>query len=102
MTGQTPTGQTPTAITPSKIAMIMLADPPDDPDQLVALPAGELFDWAFLAAELAEWLDQADPATQAYFEQFFYGLRRIDKVALFLSMISERIAALLDEDQGQS
>jgi hypothetical protein len=71
-------------------------DPPDDPDQLVAVSAGELFDWAWLAAELADWLDQADPATQAYFEQVFYGLRCIDKVALFLSMISERIAALLD------
>ena len=101
MTTSRDTSISPSPVLTSKIAAIMLADPPDDPDQLIGVPAGELFDWAWLAAELADWLDQADPATQAYFEQFFYGLRRIDKVALFLSMISERIGALLDGDRGQ-
>jgi hypothetical protein len=90
-----------TGNSPSPIATIMLTDPADDPDQLVGVAAGELFEWAWLAAELADWLDHADPATRAHFEQFFDGLRRIDKVALFLSMISERIAALLDGDRGQ-
>jgi len=34
----------------------------DDPDQLVGVAAGELFEWAWLAAELADWLDHAaDP-----------------------------------------
>ncbi|HEX2301630.1 MAG TPA: hypothetical protein VHH34_24520 [Pseudonocardiaceae bacterium] len=79
----------------------MLSEGADDPDQLVPVAAGELFEWAWLAAELADWLDHADPATRADFDRFFSGLRSIDKVALFLSMISERIAALLDGDRGQ-
>ena len=85
----------------SPIATIILTDPADDPDQLIGVAAGELFEWAWLAAELADWLNHADPATRAHFDQFFDGLRSTDKVTLFLSMISERIAALLHGDRGQ-
>jgi hypothetical protein len=95
------TSQTPSKIAPSKIATIMLSEGADDPDQLVPVAAGELFEWAWPTAELADWLDHADPATRAHFDQFFHGLRSTDRVALFLSMISERIAALLDGDRGQ-
>jgi hypothetical protein len=73
----------------------------DDPDQLVGVPAGELFDWAWLAGELADWLTHAEAATRADFRRHFDDLRDPDKTALFLTMISERIAALLDGDQGQ-
>jgi len=39
----------------SKIATIMLVGVgADDPDQLLGVPAGELFEWAWLAAELAD------------------------------------------------
>lgn len=86
----------------STIARIMLTvEGAEDPDQLVGIAAGELFEWGWLTAELADWLDHADQATRADFDRFFGGVRRTDKVALFLAMISERIANLLDADRGQ-
>ncbi|PXY28491.1 hypothetical protein [Prauserella muralis] len=85
----------------SRIATIMLADGVDDPDGLIPVVAGELFEWAWLAAELADWLDQAGPATRAEFTRHFDHLRSPGKVAVFLAQISERIAALLDGDRGQ-
>jgi hypothetical protein len=89
------------AHTPSPLARIMLADGVDDPDTLVGVAAGELFEWAWLAAELAEWLDHAPEATRAEFTHHFHGLRSPEKVAVFLAQVSERIAALLDADRGQ-
>jgi hypothetical protein len=90
--------------TPSKIATIMLGGPDgpgaDDPDQLVAVAAGELFEWAWLAAELADWLDHAADTTRHDFTRFFAGVRRPDQAAYFLAHISERIAALLAGDRG--
>jgi hypothetical protein len=43
----------------------------DDPDQPVAAAAGELFEWAWLIADLADWLDHADEHTRADFGKFF-------------------------------
>jgi hypothetical protein len=73
----------------------------DNPDQLIGVPAGELFDWAWLAAELADWLTHAEAATTDDFRRHFHDLREADKTAVFLTQISERIAALLDGDRGQ-
>jgi hypothetical protein len=88
-------------VTDSKIARIMLDRPADDPDQLVAVPAGELFEWAWLAAELADWLHQAAETTRHDFGHFFGGLRSPGQTAVFCAQIAERIAALLDGDRGQ-
>jgi hypothetical protein len=60
-----------------------------------------LFEWAWLAAELADWLDHATEATRTDFVHHFANLRRPDKTALFLAQISERIGSLLDMDRGQ-
>lgn len=73
----------------------------DDPGQLVGVPAGELTDWAWLAAELVSWLKTAPETTKQDFHHFFDHLRSPDKTAVFLEQISERIAALLDGDRGQ-
>ena len=86
----------------SKSASILLnTDGADDPDQLVAVAAGELFEWAWLIGELAGWLQDADEHTRADFERFFGGYRTPDKTAWFATHIAERIAALLDGDRGQ-
>ena len=87
---------------PSKRALITLnTDSADNPDQLVAVAAGELFEWAWLIAELADWLDHVDEHTRTDFDWFFGGYRTPDKTAWFAAHIAERIAALLDGDRGQ-
>jgi hypothetical protein len=73
----------------------------DDPGQLVAVAAGELFEWAWLIADLADWLENADEHTRADFDRFFGGYATPDKTAWFAAHIAERIAALLDGDRGQ-
>ena len=73
----------------------------DDPGQLVGVAAGELFEWAWLIADLADWLDHADEHTRADFDRFFGGYATPDKTAWFAAHIAERIAALLDGDRGQ-
>ena len=73
----------------------------ENPDQLVAVAAGELFEWGWLAAELADWLDHAGPDARADFDRFFAGVRTPGKAAVFLAQISERIGGLLDGDRGQ-
>jgi hypothetical protein len=91
-----------TPTTPSTMGTIMLGGAgADDPDQLVPVAAGELFEWAWLAAELADWLDHADEATKADFHRFFDGLRSPTTTAYFLAHIAERIPALLAGDRGQ-
>jgi hypothetical protein len=88
--------------TPSKIAPIMLpAGGADDPDQLVGVAAAELCEWGWLAAELADWLDHADHATRADFEEFFGGHRTPAKTGWLLAQIGDRIGGLLDGDRGQ-
>jgi hypothetical protein len=84
----------------AKIA-ILTRDVPDDPDTLVAVAAGELFEWAWLTAELADWLEHTGAATRVDFQRYFDGLRSPEKTAVFLTQISERIAAVLDADRGQ-
>jgi hypothetical protein len=74
---------------------------PDDPDILVGVAAAELFEWAWLTAELADWLEHSGQATRADFLRYFDSLRSPEKTAVFLAQISERIAALLDTDRGQ-
>jgi hypothetical protein len=86
----------------SKSASIMLnTDGVDDPDRLVTVAAAELFEWAWLIAEFADWLQNADEHTRADFDRFFGGYRTPDKTAWFATHIAERIAALLDGDRGQ-
>jgi hypothetical protein len=85
---------------PSRIAVVM-TDSPDDPDALVPVPAGELFEWAWLAAELADWLDHAVEATRTDFAHHFTELRSPHRTAVFLAQISQRIGSLLDTDRGQ-
>jgi len=73
----------------------------DDPDQLVGVAAGELFEWAWLIGELACWPDDAEERTRADFDRFFGGYRTAGKTAWFATGIAERIAALLEGDWGQ-
>jgi hypothetical protein len=86
----------------SKSASITLnTDGADDPDQLVAVAAGELFEWAWMIADVADWLEHTDAATRSDFDRFFGGHRSPGNTAWFLTHIAERIAALLDGDRGQ-
>ena len=87
--------------TSPKTGVPALTDPADDPDQLLGVAAGELFEWGWLLAELADWLDHADPATRADFGRFFAGARSPAATAWFLAHIVERIGGLLDGDRGQ-
>jgi hypothetical protein len=73
----------------------------EDPDQPVTVAAGELFEWAWLIAELAGWLDQADEHTRTDFDTFFGGYRDSAKTAWFLAHTAQRIASLLDGDRSQ-
>lgn len=88
-------------ISSKDISIMLNTDGADDPDQLVGVAAGELFEWAWLIADLADWLDHADTHTRANFEEFFAGRANLDKTAWFTAHIAERIAALLDGDRGQ-
>ena len=88
---------------PSKIASIMLTtDGADDPDQLVGVAAGELFEWAWLIGELADWLAGR---RRAHPRRLRPVLRRLPHAATrprgSPAHIAERIAALLDGDRGQ-
>jgi hypothetical protein len=86
----------------SKVSSVMLnTSDAEDPDQPVAVAAGELFEWAWLIADLADWLDNADEHARANFDEFFGGYRTSAKTAWFLADIGGRIAALLDGDRGQ-
>jgi hypothetical protein len=86
----------------SQSASILLStDGADDPDQLVAVAAGELFEWAWLIGELAGWLQDADEHTRADFARCCGGYRTPEKTAWLATHIAERIAALLDGDRGQ-
>jgi len=44
---------------------------PDDPDALVPVAAGELFEWAWLADELADWLAHAADTTAFDMRRYF-------------------------------
>lgn len=86
----------------TKTTSIMLnTEATDDPDQLLGVAAGELFEWAWLIADLASWLEDADEHTRADFDRYFAGRASLDKTARFAAQLGERIAALLDGDRGQ-
>lgn len=73
----------------------------DDPDLLIGVAAGELLEWAWLAGELAEWLiNAADTTAHDHAHRFPHG-PDLARTAWMLEQISERIAALLDDDRGQ-
>ena len=88
-------------IASKRTSILLNTDGADDPDRLDAVAAGELFEWAWLIADLADWLDHADEHTRADFDRFFGGHATPDKTAWFAAHIAERIAALLDGDRGQ-
>jgi hypothetical protein len=73
----------------------------DDPDALVGIPAGELFDWAWLITDVSEWLTVVGSAISDDFTDHFLGTRTTQRTAAFLAHIGERMAALLDGDRGQ-
>ena len=73
----------------------------DDPDQLVGVAAGELLEWAWLIADLADWLEHTDAPTPFDFAEFFSGYRTAAATAWTAAHIAERIGALLDGDRGQ-
>jgi hypothetical protein len=60
------------------------------------VPAGELLEWAWLIADLADWLDHTDAATRIDFDEFFSGYRSPAATAWTATRIAERIAALLE------
>lgn len=71
---------------------------PDDPDQLVPVPAGELFEWAWLVAEVADWLDHAAQTTRFDLHRYFHAQRSPQTTAASLAQIRARIGALLDPE----
>jgi hypothetical protein len=88
-------------ISSTSASILRSTDGADDPDQLVAVAAGELFEWAWLIGELGGWLADANEHTRADFARCFGGYRTLDQTAWFATHIAERIAALLDGDRGQ-
>ncbi len=84
-------------ISPKSASIMLNTDGTDDPDQLVGVAAGELFEWAWLIAELAGWLDDADEHTRADFDRFFGSYPTTDTTAWFATGIAE----LLDGNLGQ-
>jgi hypothetical protein len=69
---------------------------PEDPDRPVAVPAGELDEWAWLLGRLTSWLDQTGPPTAADFARYFHRSPTLEGAIWHLDQISERMAALLD------
>lgn len=73
-----------------------------DPDQPVDVPAKQLFGWAWLAIELADWLAHASVPVQAEIRSHFLGTRGSDEIVTSLEQISDQLTALLDlEDRRQ-
>lgn len=72
-----------------------------DPDALVGVAAGELLEWGWLAAQLAQWLTDPAPATTADHQARFPHGPTLPSTAWMLHHLSERIGALLDGDRGQ-
>ena len=70
---------------------------PDDPERPVAVPAGELDEWAWLLGRLAGWLDQTNQATATDFARYFHRSPTLEGAIWHLDQISERMAALLDD-----
>ncbi len=73
----------------------------DDPDQLVAVPAGELDEWAWLADRLHAWLTHAADTTTYDLRRFFPIGPTPEQILTALEHTGHRIGALLDGDRGQ-
>lgn len=67
-----------------------------DPDQLVGVPAKQLFGWAWLAIELADWLAHASSPVRAEVRDHL--LRGSDELATSLEQISDQLTMLLDNE----
>lgn len=71
-----------------------------DPDQPVDVPARQLFGWAWLTIELADWLAHASGPVRAEVRDHL--LRGSDEIATSLEQISDQLTALLNlEDRRQ-
>lgn len=66
-----------------------------DPERLVGVAAGELDEWAWLMAHVADWLAHAGPAASADHRRFTEPCGpRLEDVAWTLGAMSERMRAL--------
>lgn len=74
---------------------------PDEPDLPVAVPAGELFEWAWLVADLGTWLADAATTTRFDLHRYFGGEREPAQAARQLADIRSRIGQLLADSPGQ-
>ncbi|MFN2496560.1 MAG: hypothetical protein ABR608_11735 [Pseudonocardiaceae bacterium] len=73
----------------------------EDPDQLVAVPAGELDEWAWLADRPRAWLSNAADTTAYDLRRFFPIGPSREQVLTTLDYTRHRIGRLLDGDRGQ-
>jgi len=70
-------------------------NPTSDPDRIVAVAAGELDEWAWLIAHVADWLAHAGPATLEDHRRFVEpGGPGLGDVAWTLGAMSERMRSL--------
>lgn len=74
---------------------------PEDPEALIPVAAGELFEWSWLTGELADWLDRAAGTTRFDFTRYFDGQGDADVTAASLAHIRARIGTLLGADRSQ-
>jgi len=67
-----------------------------DPERIVGVPAGELDEWAWLMAHVADWLAAAGPEVVEDHRRFVGpgGSPRLPDVAWALRAMSERMRAL--------
>jgi hypothetical protein len=68
----------------------------NDPDQPVDVPASQLFGWAWMAIELADWLARASHPVPAEISSDFLGSRSSGELAESFEQISDHLTALLD------
>lgn len=70
------------------------------PDQRIGVPARQLFSWAWLTIELADWLAHASGPARAEVRDHL--LRSSDELATSLEQISDQLTTLLDnQDRRQ-
>jgi hypothetical protein len=73
-----------------------------NPDQRIGVRARQLFRWAWLTIELADWLAHASGPVRAEIHSHFLGTRSSDEIATCLEQISDQLTGMLDlEDRRQ-